>query len=128
MTAINIFDFAPESKPATTTAPKKAVPGSVCPTLPVSAANGEGFAVYAQPTNPVTGREYKGVQSTFLRSASNQFAGFQQWLSVGRIVRKGEHGLKILMPIPTPDGERQRFMARVVFAVEQTDVAQVKGE
>jgi N-terminal domain of anti-restriction factor ArdC len=127
MAIYNISDFSPNTQPKLAKERTTKRVQSVAAGLPVISANG-GFAQYPNPVNPVTGNAYKGAQSEFLRSPSNQFAGFQQWLSIGRVVRKGEHGIKILMPIPTPEGERQRFMARVVFAVEQTDIAQDKGE
>jgi hypothetical protein len=130
MTAFNIMDFSPNQKPITTneTAPTndKAIK-TVSAALPSISANG-GIIQYPKAVNPVTGRAYNGAQSAFLVSLSNQFAGFQQWLSIGRVVRKGEHGVKILMPIPTPEGEKQRFIGRVIFSIEQTDIATVKGE
>lgn len=58
--------------------------------------------------------------------------GFRQWLSHGRQVRKGEHGLMIWAPIrgkangnaPTVtdlDSERPHFIMVTVFDVSQTD-------
>ena len=55
-------------------------------------------------------------------------AGFRTWLSLGRYVRKGEHGLSVLAPVRVKvaddDGERyivRGFKVEHVFAVCQTD-------
>lgn len=54
--------------------------------------------------NEVTGAEYKGKNVLRLIGAelehayddAHGWAGFRQWLSVGRVVRKGEHGTSCL--------------------------------
>lgn len=48
------------------------------------------------PYNAVTGAEYKGGNVIRL-SGAEKWATFKQWLSVGKCVRKGEHGEKILV-------------------------------
>ena len=55
-------------------------------------------------------------------------AGFRTWLSLGRHVRKGEHGLRVLAPCRvkvTKDGEERwvvrGFKVETVFAACQTD-------
>jgi antirestriction protein ArdC len=69
-------------------------------------------------------------------------AGFQQWRKQGRMVRKGEHGLMIWVPISrkskaadtsTPgelvaDGTaRPGFIAGYVFDISQTDAIESEG-
>ena len=94
--------------------------------MPVIESTGE-FERYDVPTNPVTGREYKGMQANILGSLNtcNQFAGFKQWLEAGRVVKKGQHGITIMMPLTGQDengATKTKFMKRVVFAIEQTEV------
>ena len=57
-------------------------------------------------------------------------AGFRTWLSLGRHVRRGEHGLKVLAPCrykvaDAETGEERwavrGFMVETVFAARQTD-------
>ena len=69
------------------------------------------------------------------RPAASQVCGFKTWLSLGRHVRKGEKGIKILAPIvgkkkadedQTEDGRKERtqvygFRTVFVFDLEQTD-------
>jgi antirestriction protein ArdC len=76
-------------------------PVSVAPTV---APRGEGMAARVGagvelPRNAVTGAYYRGKNVDRLLSAAEEagyvgaeWAGFKQWLSVGRVVRKGEHG------------------------------------
>lgn len=54
-------------------------------------------------------------------------AGFHEWKKRGRMVRKGEHGIQILAPVPyvveREDGEteqRMSFKTATVFDVSQT--------
>jgi hypothetical protein len=63
--------------------------------------------------------------------------GFRQWLAKGRCVRKGEHGMSILVPIGTgrdvehPEGrdEPVAFVGGTVFDVSQTaELPQVEGD
>jgi hypothetical protein len=63
------------------------------------------------PRNAVTGAQYGGRNIEKLRQAAYQagygrggWAGFQQWLTVGRVVRKGEHGTSCL----TVMGDRKK--------------------
>jgi len=63
-------------------------------------------------------------------------AGFQQWRKAGRMVRKGEHGLMIWVPIgkrkqadgadssATDSAERPGFIPGYVFDISQTDAAE----
>lgn len=64
------------------------------------------------------------------RPDATQVAGFGKWLTLGRHVRKGEHGIAILAPMAhkvsgeTPDDDRvivSGFRAVFVFDVAQTD-------
>jgi len=69
------------------------------------------------------------------RPAASHVCGFKTWLSLGRHVRKGEKGIKILAPIvgkkkadedQTEDGRKERtqvygFRTVFVFDLEQTD-------
>lgn len=124
--AVNIFDFLPAEKRAV--APVKQARREPAQ-LPVISGNGADFVRYNQPTNPITGQEYKGAQAALMASlgSCNQFAGFKQWLSVGRVVKKGQHGIKIMMPIEGKDGDKTRFMGRTVFAIEQTEIITDQG-
>lgn len=63
------------------------------------------------------------------RPEATRVAGFQTWKSLGRHVRKGEHGIRILAPcrykVETEDGD-ERYIVRgfttaTVFDVSQTD-------
>ena len=61
--------------------------------------------------------------------------GFRQWLAAGRCVRKGEHGMSILVPTfhqsesePGQDGALRGFVLGTVFDVTQTDVIVPAGE
>lgn len=59
---------------------------------------------------------------------ASRVAGFCTWQSMGRYVRRGEHGIRILVPIVYGDGERQMdrersvvFRTGYVFDISQTD-------
>ena len=61
--------------------------------------------------------------------------GFKQWRSAGRIVRKGERGLALWVPLggaqegeDTDTEERPRFMLGTVFDVSQTDEIQAQAD
>lgn len=55
------------------------------------------------PYNPYTGNQYTNNNLVLLAAytaehyTSPQWAGYQQWLKLGRVVRKGESGTRILM-------------------------------
>lgn len=86
------------------------------------------------PINPVTNRPFTRGNADRLATAasesdyaSTQWATFNQWKTAGRIVRKGEHGTRCLLPVieRTADGEdvatgriRKSF---TVFNLEQTE-------
>lgn len=62
--------------------------------------------------------------------------GFKQWRQSGRIVRKGERGLALWVPIggaqegedtDTEENARPRFMLGTVFDVSQTDEIQAEA-
>lgn len=65
-------------------------------------------------------------------------AGFQQWLALGRVVAKGQHGTKILMVVdkkdeqPRADGaepaKRKVLKTRAVFFFAQTVELPAKAE
>lgn len=73
------------------------------------------------PRNAVTGAEYRGGNIMRLVSAevehgygSGGWAGFKQWLSVGRVVRKGEHGTACITVIAGKEGEEGKAKGRGV--------------
>lgn len=85
-----------------------------------------------EPTNKITGEPYTGKNATALAmyAAANGYQGefvtFRQALSIGRCVRKGEHGCpiwKIVEGKPDPITGKARKGPRgyTVFAIEQTD-------
>lgn len=86
-------------------------------------------------TNPTTGKDFTRGNAVRLAEAmdennwsSGQFATFVQWKAAGRIVRKGEHGTKCLLPkIEKNDDGTETATGRIVrgftvFALEQTEV------
>jgi hypothetical protein len=65
--------------------------------------------------------------------------GFRQWINAGRVVRKGEHGAAIWVPMrprkadgeqaeTTAEGDKPAFMLGTVFDVSQTDEIQTLAE
>lgn len=93
--------------------------------------------------NPTTGKEYTAGNITRLqdcvdsnpRFTSGQFATFRQWLSVGRVVNKGEKCLAKLIacgadtlapvkgePAGTVQAKRDFLKSFCVFALEQTSI------
>ena len=63
--------------------------------------------------------------------------GFRQWIKAGRAVRKGEHGMSILVPcMPGKDradddaaqNDSVRFIGGTVFDVSQTDAIEREEE
>lgn len=81
---------------------------------------GEPRGVRVVPWNAVTGAQYggKNVQRLLMAEAeqgwetAGGWAGFKQWLSVGRVVRKGEHGTACITVIGRNGTESE--MARSV--------------
>ena len=87
------------------------------------------------PTNPITGKPYRGMNAFFLMLAAadrkyktGRFAGFNQLKGRGAIVRKGEKGIPILRPQlvkkEDEDGNLKEFVVfrgATVFNVDQTD-------
>ena len=71
------------------------------------------------------------------RPCASIVGGFQQWRRAGRMVRKGEHGAAIWVPVGTPrEGEQGqdtpdlddvRFVLGTVFDVSQTDAISDKA-
>lgn len=67
------------------------------------------------------------------RPEATRVAGFQTWKSLGRHVRKGEHGIRILAPcrykIETDEGEEawalRGFTTVSVFDISQTDGSEI---
>jgi len=64
----------------------------------------------------------------FQRQGVTMVGGFRQWLKAGRCVRKGEHGLSILVPVGIgkdketgEDKDNLHFIGGTVFDVSQTD-------
>lgn len=66
------------------------------------------------------------VNNTILLSYQRQnvtvVGGFKQWLSMGRVVNKGEHSLSIWFPAKKKDGDEDevRFFFGNVFDISQT--------
>lgn len=109
--------------------------------LPV-ATNSEAAAL-GLPYNARTGNEYTGSNVPTLFQAGEdksyndlRWAGFNQWLEVGRVVRKGEKSTKIMMVVdytrkdadgaPRVDADGETSKGRSVrtvpvFNYEQTD-------
>lgn len=95
----------------------------------------------AARSHPVTieGHRLSGHNACLLAlqdSCATVVGGFRQWLTAGRIVRKGEHGSMIWAPVKKRDGNGQesiepepgeltndhpRFVMVTVFDVAQTD-------
>ena len=86
------------------------------------------------PFNPTTGRDFtRGNAVRLLEAAddngftSGQWATFVQWKAAGRVVRKGQHGTKCLLPkveknddgVETVTGKIVRGFT--VFAFEPTE-------
>jgi antirestriction protein ArdC len=84
--------------------------------------------------NAVTGVAYQGGNIAKLEAAEagNNFdpgegwAGFKQWLTAGRVVRRGEHGtacLRVLVSTDKKTGlERKTAKGFRVFHFDQTEV------
>ena len=86
------------------------------------------------PFNAVTHQQYKGGNIMRLLASEDEhgftnglgWAGYDQWQTIGRQVRKGEHGTTGFKVVPgreTPDGERRRSSMGGfrVFHFDQTD-------
>lgn len=64
------------------------------------------------------------------RQGVTMVGGFRQWIRAGRCVRKGEHGLSILVPCgggtdkDTGETEKTFFVGGTVFDVSQTEELQ----
>jgi len=76
------------------------------------------------PYNPITENEYLGGNSIFLKAISEKyesplFAGYQQWKVIGRSVKKGEKGYKILIVFKKDD--EKKVTNRTVFNYKQTE-------
>jgi hypothetical protein len=91
------------------------------------ASAGQSVANY--PTI-IVGFADKGIPESEIRPRENVFT-FHAWRALGRTVRKGEHGVRVLTWVPIPEridratGEvkpgGKRPKAAVVFHVSQTD-------
>ncbi len=65
-------------------------------------------------------------QLILLTSGATEVAGYREWQSFGRQVRKGEHGIALLAPIvrkdkDTGDARVVSVKTTTVFDVSQTD-------
>ena len=89
----------------------------------------------ASPRNPITERAFPKGNASRLREAmtdngwtSGEFATFVQWKNAGRIVRKGEHGTRCLLPTITRNEDGSETVSGkirrgfTVFAIEQTEL------
>lgn len=87
-----------------------------------------------EPTNPVSGQPFhKGNLVRILTAAMDEgyrdgrWATYRQWQSIGRQVRKGEHGVPCLLPTIRKDEDGRTMVSGkprrgyTVFAYEQTD-------
>lgn len=91
------------------------------------------------PTNHLTKRAYRGanilslwVDAQMRGYEINQWATFKQWLEVGQVVRKGEHGTPIVFwGQHTPDGENAKTYSfargSTVFNIAQVDPLEGKS-
>lgn len=87
--------------------------------------------------NETTGHQYQGGNIQLLAAAAfdngystdHGWAGFNQWKSAGRVVRKGEKGTRILMMVPKKIGEledgtdvkKMTGRTKTVFHYDQTE-------
>lgn len=92
--------------------------------------------------NETTGKDYQGGNVTRLTAVAldrgydlmHGWAGFQQWLSVGRVVRKGEKGTACLTVVEvdkdpkTGKGGTRKPRGFRVFHFDQTEVLTPKAE
>src|SRR5438876_3278169 len=64
------------------------------------------------------------------RPDASRVAGYKTWQRLGRQVRKGEHGIRILAPcvVKRQTDQREEEPARFFRAVSVFDVAQTDGE
>ena len=81
------------------------------------------------PRNAVTGKYYKNTNtillSVFENYAVQDYAGFKQWESVGRKIRKGEKAISIvtIFEKKLPDGTVKKLPSSVhVFNIAQTEI------
>ena len=90
--------------------------------------------ILATPFNAVTGNEYRGgnilrlmmVQEVENYDSRMGWAGFQQWRTIGRTVRKGEKGTSCLTVITVDrgadkKGETRKARGFSVFHYDQTE-------
>ena len=76
--------------------------------------------------NPITDNEYLGGNSLFLNHVAEKydnnksFAGYRQWKEIGRSVKKGEKGHKILVIFKDKKGDTKPT-SRTVFNFMQTE-------
>lgn len=82
------------------------------------------------PRNPVTGKTYTNKNAEFLSKITkalnwdDEYAGFKQWLEVGRKVKKGEKAITVLHPCfkKLEDGTEKVYFKRVaIFNKFQTE-------
>lgn len=95
--------------------------------------------------NAVTGALYSAKNAEILQQAAalagiedRGVAGFQQWLSKGRCVRKGQHGTRIMMVVSKKEeqapeekkepAKRRVLKTAVVFFESQTAPIEQKAE
>lgn len=75
-------------------------------------------------------KEYSIFNQCFLaaqEAPAGVFGGYQQWRSLGRKVKKGEHGYSIVFPMQKKEEdqrgleEKPRFSCATVFHFDQTE-------
>ena len=97
-----------------------------------SAVGGQSVANYAAI---FAGFEALGVASSEIRPRENVFT-FNAWRALGRVVRKGEHGVAIVTVIPCTKLDRKtgelvqvrKAKRTTVFHVTQTEPLQLAGQ
>ena len=96
-----------------------------------NAIGGQSVANYAAI---FAGFEAQGIDLAEIRPRENVFT-FNAWRALGRVVRKGQHGVAIVTVVPCAKRDRKTGEAvpvrkakrTTVFHVSQTDVLQVPG-
>lgn len=91
----------------------------------VKAVTNESFANYE---TIIKGFVDKGIQAEEITPRVNVFT-FHAWRALGRTVRKGEHGVKIVTIIPCEKNDREtgekvsvkKVKTTTVFHISQTD-------
>jgi antirestriction protein ArdC len=84
------------------------------------------------PYNALTQKPYVGNASLKCIALSGyttpQWAGYNQWQELGRVVKKGEKATRVMLPLVCGDSKTvQKFKTVFIFNIDQTEVME-KGE